>query len=144
MNFLSGPMPSRCRICQTSSRLRPRFACFWYSVSMDSQLTPCEYVSLCLCVGLGPQLTMVIRGKRQFVHRIVFAEDVLGFPVEELPPSLSIHHIDADKKNNQPSNLAGCSVLAHQNIHTRYAHTPEEFKFRKLTIAEGILFVTSR
>lgn len=89
-------------------------------------------------------LTRVVRGKRQFVHRIVFAEEVLGIMVEELPPTLAIHHIDEDKVNNSASNLAAATNEGHRLIHQRYLYTTEGLKLKGLTLAEAAQYLTSK
>jgi hypothetical protein len=88
-------------------------------------------------------LTRVVRGKRQFVHRIVMAE-LLGIPVEELPSGLTIHHIDGDRENNHPDNLALTTKVGHVAIHQRYQHTPEESRLRGLSLSEAIRYMTSK
>jgi HNH endonuclease len=57
-------------------------------------------------------------------HRIV-AEEAIGRPLQ---PGEVVHHIDGNKKNNDPSNLA---VLPSQKEHARL-HM--EFKRRKVTL----------
>jgi hypothetical protein len=64
-------------------------------------------------------LTEVVRGKRYFVQRIVMAETILGIPVESLPDSLVVHHIDENPLNNSPDNLALCTKAGHARIHWR-------------------------
>jgi hypothetical protein len=88
-------------------------------------------------------LTELVHGKRYFVHRIVFAR-VLGVPVEALPPTLIIHHIDGDRENNDPDNLAATTEVGHRGIHQRYKHSPEELLLGRFTLAEAIRYMTSK
>ena len=63
-------------------------------------------------------LTCLVDGKRVFVHRVVFAE-MMGISIEKLPPALAVHHINGDRKDNRPDNLALTTKAGHQHIHTR-------------------------
>ena len=59
-------------------------------------------------------LTVMHNGRRAFVHRLVLAE-VLG--IAEIPKSLVVHHIDGDRQNNAPDNLALMTRAAHRILH---------------------------
>ncbi|WP_157838165.1 HNH endonuclease signature motif containing protein [Sphingobium indicum] len=61
-------------------------------------------------------LTEVVRGKRYFVHRIIMAK-MIGIEIENLPDDLHVHHIDGDKLNNHPDNLALVTSRGHRRIH---------------------------
>ena len=50
---------------------------------------------------------------RYYVHRVV-AENMIGRPLKEYE---HIHHIDMNKKNNNPSNLWVCSASQHKLAH---------------------------
>lgn len=89
-------------------------------------------------------LTELREGKRYFKHRIVFAEKVLKCSVEDLPPSLHIHHIDQNTENNHPSNLIACTAAAHKAIHSLYKRSPEELKLRNMSLVEAIQYLTSK
>jgi hypothetical protein len=88
-------------------------------------------------------LTRVVRGRRYFVHRLVFAE-MLGIPVEQLPGWLEPHHIDENPLNNSPENLALCTRAAHKNLHYRYAHSRQDLVLKGLSLAEAIRYMTLR
>lgn len=49
-----------------------------------------------------------------FVHHIEFC---LATGLTEIPKGFVIHHIDLNKKNNDPSNLAMMSMAAHARLH---------------------------
>lgn len=51
-----------------------------------------------------------------FEHRIIAAK-ALG--LETLPKHLEVHHIDGDKTNNDPDNLAIVTKRGHQYLHKR-------------------------
>lgn len=70
-------------------------------------------------------LTRRVNGRRQFVHRIVAAA-MLGIPVEQMPDTMSVHHIDGNRTNNDPDNLAVTTKSGHNRIHKRYRHAPKE------------------
>jgi len=64
-----------------------------------------------------------------FEHRIIAAKS-LGVP--ELPPHLEVHHIDGDKHNNSPDNLALVTKRGHRHLHKQllgrlYAWEKEKF-----------------
>ena len=82
-------------------------------------------------------LTRVVDGKRYFVHRIVIAE-LLDMHVSKLPEGLKVHHIDENKENNHPDNLALSTVVGHRSIHMRYLQTPEQQRMKKLSLAQAI------
>ena len=88
-------------------------------------------------------LTRLVKGKRYFVHRIVFA-DYLGIPVELLPESLVVHHIDENPKNNTLDNLAASTDVGHQKIHERYQTPGEDLLLKKLSVREGLEYMTSK
>lgn len=87
-------------------------------------------------------LTRLVSGKRHFVHRIVFAE-MLGIRPEDLPESIVIHHIDGDRKNNHPDNLAAVTNAGHKMIHELNKQTPEDLVLKKLNLQECIQYMTS-
>lgn len=59
---------------------------------------------------------LVVNGKKRLLH-VLIAERALGGP---LPPGVEVHHIDEDKKNNEPSNLVICPDAAyHKLLHQR-------------------------
>jgi hypothetical protein len=66
-----------------------------------------------------------VNGKYVFVHRIVMAE-LLG--VENIPSGLAVHHIDEDRKNNHPDNLALVTNGGHRQLHAKRS------KFEKLPL----------
>jgi hypothetical protein len=88
-------------------------------------------------------LTILVNGQRQFVHRVVMSE-MLGIPVSALPSHLHIHHIDEDKTNNSPDNLALVTGAGHREIHERYLKSAEELELRGLTLAQAINYMTSK
>jgi hypothetical protein len=88
-------------------------------------------------------LTRVVNGERHFVHRVVMAE-MLGMPVTALPSSLDVHHIDENKTNNSPDNLALVTRAGHAEIHERYVKTAEQRELRGLTLAEAIRYMTAK
>lgn len=88
-------------------------------------------------------LTRLVDGERYFVHRIVFAES-LGIPVQSLPESMVVHHIDENRMNNTIDNLALTTERGHQTIHDRYQASGEDLLLKKLTMREAIEFMTSR
>jgi len=55
-----------------------------------------------------------VRGRYVLVHRIVMAE-LLG--LAELPSHIEVHHIDEDKTNNSPDNLAAVTGTGHRRLH---------------------------
>lgn len=55
-----------------------------------------------------------------FVHRLVM-EEVLGLPVGGLASSIAVHHVDGDKQNNAPNNLAALNHSAHTRLHAKQA-----------------------
>lgn len=63
-------------------------------------------------------LTQVFGGERYFTHRLVMAE-MVGIHPSELPESLVIHHIDGDKTNNTPDNLALVTASGHKTLHAK-------------------------
>lgn len=63
-------------------------------------------------------LTRVVDGERYFVHRIVMAELLCLHP-SQLPDWLPVHHIDENKKNNSPDNLALVTQSGHRKLHRR-------------------------
>jgi len=67
------------------------------------------------------------------VHRIVMA-DLLGIPVESLPATLHVHHIDENPLNNSPENLALVTAPGHRAIHDRYLNAPERITLRGLSL----------
>lgn len=95
------------------------------------------------CADGRGYLTRVVNGKRHFVHQIVAAE-MLGIPVEQFPESLLAHHIDENRQNNDPDNLAITTNAGHAKIHKRYKHTLQESKLRGLSLVEAVRYLTSR
>lgn len=60
-----------------------------------------------------------------YVHRKVMA-DLLG--IQDLPDSVEVHHIDEDKANNSPDNLAVVTPSGHRHLHAKKS------KFEKLPL----------
>lgn len=57
-------------------------------------------------------------GADKYVH-VTVAEQALGKP---MPQGAVVHHVDGDKKNNEPSNLVICpNQRYHMMLHTRAA-----------------------
>ena len=52
--------------------------------------------------------------KHVFVHHVVMCE-ALG--LTEIPRGWCVHHIDGDKVNNNPNNLAFLTIAAHTRLH---------------------------
>lgn len=50
-----------------------------------------------------------------FLH-VVAAEDMMG---GELPDKMDVHHLDGNKRNNEPGNLMVCSRGYHVEMHLR-------------------------
>ncbi|MFB9050320.1 HNH endonuclease [Sphingobium indicum] len=42
---------------------------------------------------------------------------MIGIEIENLPDDLHVHHIDGDKLNNHPDNLALVTSRGHRRIH---------------------------
>ena len=84
-------------------------------------------------------LTCIHNGKRQQVHRVVMAK-MIG--IEEIPEKLVVHHIDGDKKNNRPSNLALANRGGHRRIHSMQEKDSMLLKSRKSTIADALKYMT--
>lgn len=61
-------------------------------------------------------LTEVLHKKRYFVHRIVMAELLRLHPCQ-LPSNLDVHHMDRNRRNNSPHNLALCNKAGHRAMH---------------------------
>ncbi|MDG6077886.1 HNH endonuclease [Erythrobacter litoralis] len=67
-------------------------------------------------------VTEVVDGRRYFVHRIVMAE-MIGIHPRDLPPCLEVHHIDENKRNNEPDNLMLVTPAGHRSAHYLMAWT---------------------
>lgn len=63
----------------------------------------------------GHMTIMTESGKRQFVHRLVWAQ-ALGVPVESIA-KFHVHHIDGNGTNNAPDNLALVTKKGHRQLH---------------------------
>lgn len=63
-----------------------------------------------------------VDGKYVYVHRLVMAE-VLG--LKRLPPEVAVHHINEDKKDNRPDNLAVVTAAGHQKLHACTPPSPK-------------------
>ena len=87
-------------------------------------------------------LTRLVDGKRYFVHRIVMAE-ALGLTIQELPESMTVHHIDEDPKNNNLDNLSLTTKAGHRKIHERYQTPSEDMVLKRLSLREAVEFMTS-
>lgn len=87
--------------------------------------------------------TCLHNGKRQFVHRIVMAK-MLGIDPEKLDPNLVIHHIDGDRKNNSPDNLALMTNTGHIKLHSLLRQEPESLRLKKSSVAELERYLISR
>ena len=85
-------------------------------------------------------LTRVVDGERYFVHRIVAAE-MLGLHVGQLPQILVVHHIDENKKNNSPDNLAICTRKGHHAMHALQGPISEKLKWRVATVADAAKYL---
>lgn len=75
---------------------------------------PANFIGEC-SDGRG-YLTALVDGKRYFVHRIVVAQ-MLGLHPSRLPENLAVHHIDGNRVNNNPDNLALVTRRGHINLH---------------------------
>lgn len=63
-------------------------------------------------------ITKVMDGKRYFYHHIVMAQ-AMNIPLPSFPPSgFVVHHIDGNGENNDLSNLALVTDMAHKNLHS--------------------------
>jgi hypothetical protein len=76
-----------------------------------------------------------------FEHRLIAAK-MLG--LSDLPSHLEVHHIDGDKTNNSPDNLAVTTKAGHQHLHKRvlgrlYAWEKEKFGTSVLTEMQATL-----
>lgn len=69
-----------------------------------------------------------------FEHRIIAAQ-MLG--VESLPPHVEVHHIDGNKLNNDPDNLAICTKRGHQYMHK--VRVGKLLKWEKETFGTSVL-----
>jgi hypothetical protein len=62
-------------------------------------------------------LTEVVDGVRYFVHRVIIARMLCLHP-SQLPEELVVHHIDGNKQNNHPDNLALVTRVGHRSLHS--------------------------
>lgn len=85
-------------------------------------------------------LTIMTETGRKFVHRIV-AANMLG--IAELPENLEPHHIDGDKENNHPDNLAIATHKGHKTIHGRELPESKRSAYVRLTLAAALRSTTS-
>jgi hypothetical protein len=96
------------------------------------------------CVDADGYLTRLVDGVRYLVHRLV-AANLLGFSHPSmLPTSLIVHHIDENKLNNEPDNLAITTRAGHMRIHERYQMPGEDLLLKKLSVRECIEYMTSK
>ena len=80
-------------------------------------------------------LTCMHKGKRVFVHRLVFAQS-MGLEPAQLPRKMIVHHIDNDPKNNHIDNLALETNVGHVAIHYLQVKDSLSVALKKSTIAE--------
>jgi hypothetical protein len=85
--------------------------------------------------------TILHKGKRQFVHRLVMAK-ALG--LELLPRKFEVHHVDNNPKNNEIDNLALVTKKAHRAIHYLQAKDSLSVALKKSTVSEVIKSMTSQ
>lgn len=66
-----------------------------------------------------------VSGRYEQSHRIVMAE-LLGFDPPVLPRTVDVHHIDGNKRNNDPDNLAVVTNVGHRTLHrtTGWSRSP--------------------
>jgi predicted HNH restriction endonuclease len=86
-------------------------------------------------------LTCLKDGKRQFVHRVVFAQ-ALG--LSDLPEELDVHHIDGDKTNNLLNNLALVTSVGHKMIHYLQMKDSLSVALKKSKLRDALKFMTSQ
>jgi len=85
-------------------------------------------------------LTIKRNGRRIFVHHETMLP-LLG--LKRLPRRLEVHHIDQDRHNNHPDNLAIVTRGGHSALHAimRYRET-KQWRSRKSKLAEAMKYST--
>lgn len=73
-----------------------------------------------------------IGGRRKRLHVYVW-ELIHG----EIPKGYQVHHIDHDKNNNEPENLALLTVAEHRKIHSQ-ERTEEQLERMRRNVAENV------
>jgi hypothetical protein len=81
-----------------------------------------------------------VTGNRELVHRMVMAS-LLGLTA--LPDTVTVHHIDGDKKNNSTDNLAVLTPGGHSRIHNS-KKIAAVYQLRKSHLTELVKLSTSR
>ena len=51
------------------------------------------------------------------IYRKIYEQHFGSIPIDEFGRSYDIHHIDGNRKNNNPSNLIALSIQEHYNMH---------------------------
>jgi hypothetical protein len=87
-------------------------------------------------------LTRIVDQKRYFTHHVVMAQ-MLGIHPSRLA-NFHIHHIDENKSNNSPDNLALVTPIGHKACHERYLKSQNQLELKGLSLAEAIQYMTSR
>jgi len=86
-------------------------------------------------------LTCMKDGRRQFVHRVVMAE-ALG--LKELPEGWNPHHIDGDRQNNDPENLALVTNRGHLQLHFLQVKDSVSVMLKRSTLWDALKSLTSK
>lgn len=95
------------------------------------------------CEDADGYLTRLVEGRRYPVQQIVMSE-LLGIHPSKFPATMVVHHIDENKQNNAPNNLAMTTRAGHARIHERYQSPGEDLVLKKLNLRECIEFMISR